>query len=390
MKIALLCSGLGVINRGHEVFARDLFTLLRNDIEISLFKGGGENCSNEIVVDNIQRNSILLDEMKLSVSPNWESAIRDEERMRIEGLTFAYASLKFLLQGDFDIIHCLEQEVCNVIYENRHLFRRTPKILWSNGGALPKSTQPQCDFIQEHTEYNLLQSNRSKAFMIPHGVDLKRFHPRIESNFRSQHGIPPDAFVVISVGTICYWHKRMDYVIKEVATVPDAWLVIVGQESSDSLAIKAIGRQLMGERIVFTTTSHDELPKVYAAANVFTLGSLFETFGIVYIEAMAMGLPVICTNHPNQKAIVKEGIFIDMKKPGALADMLSSNNRSTLKGFAEKGLHIVAEHYDLQILKRQYIEHYVRIASSRPQLPKYSLGRKLIANIRNSLKRITA
>ena len=41
-KIALLCSGLGNIKRGHEIFAQDLFDLLKNDLDITLFKGGGE------------------------------------------------------------------------------------------------------------------------------------------------------------------------------------------------------------------------------------------------------------------------------------------------------------------------------------------------------------
>lgn len=388
MKIALLCSGLGNIHRGHEVFARDLFNLIKDDIDITLFKGGGSPSDREWVIEHVPRNTKYLDNMHLPVAPKWQAAAQDVERMRVEGETFAYASLKPLLEGDFDVIHCLEQEVCNVIYGFRHLFRKTPKILWSNGGALPAANQPQCDFVQEHTEGNLANSNRKKAFVITHGVDLETFHPGLETNFRRQHGIPPNAFVVISVGTICYWHKRMDYVIREVATVPDAWLVIVGQESGDSPAIKALGSELMEERIIFTTMPHDELPKAYAAADVFTLGSLFETFGIVYIEAMAMGLPVICTNHPNQKAIVKEGVFIDMTRPGALAHVLSSDNRGTLKRFAEKGLRIVAEHYDLLVLKRQYVEHYQRIAASQPRLPTYSVGRKLMANLRNTVKRI--
>uniref|UniRef100_Q47DC9 Glycosyl transferase, group 1 n=1 Tax=Dechloromonas aromatica (strain RCB) TaxID=159087 RepID=Q47DC9_DECAR len=388
MKIALLCSGLGIINRGHEVFARDIFNTLKGHVDITLFKGGGETDTAEIVVDNIGRNSDFLSEMKISASPRWESAVREEERMRIEGLTFAYAALKHLLIGDFNVIHCLEQEVCNVIYENRHLFRHTPKILWSNGGALPKSAQPKCDFVQEHTEYNLQRSNRSKAFMIPHGVDLKRFHPGLQTDFRERHGIPEDAFVVISVGTICYWHKRMDYVIREVAAVPDAWLVIVGQESGDSPAIKALGRELMGERIVFTTMPHDELPKAYAAADVFTLGSLFETFGIVYIEAMAMGLPVISTNHPNQKSIIKDGIFVDMTQPAALAAVLQQRDARTYAELGKIGVETAKRFYDIKVLRQRYLDTYARLAATPVSLPRYSFSARLNSNIRNLLKRM--
>ena len=48
MKVALLCSGLGHIQRGHEVFARDLFKLLKGGLDITLYKGGGEPADQEV------------------------------------------------------------------------------------------------------------------------------------------------------------------------------------------------------------------------------------------------------------------------------------------------------------------------------------------------------
>ncbi|MBK9363215.1 MAG: hypothetical protein IPM99_19980 [Rubrivivax sp.] len=242
MKIALLCSGLGHINRGHEVFAKDLFGLLRDDLEITLFKGGGLAGPGEVVIDNLPRNSPLLRDVHVAASPKWADATREEERVRIEGETFAYAALKPLMEGGFDVVHCLEREVCNVIYDQRHLFAKTPKLVFSNGGALPARDLPRCDFVQEHTDYNLRRSDPRRAFMIPHGVDTRRFRPGLRSDFRARHGIPADRFVVISVGTVCVNHKRMDHVIREVAPLPGVHLLVVGQESPDSPAIKALGR----------------------------------------------------------------------------------------------------------------------------------------------------
>ena len=386
MRIALLCSGLGHIRRGHEIFARDLFTLVSDDLDITLFKGGGQPAAREQVIDNIARNSPLLDAMHVAASPKWDFSIREQERARIETQTFAYTALKPLLEGSFDIVHCLEHEVCNIIYDNRHLFGRPPKVVFSNGGAKPARELPRCDFVQEHTLHNLRFSARDKAFMIPHGVDLERFRPGIETEFRARHGIPSNAFVVVSVGTICYWHKRMDYVIREVAMLPDAYLVIVGQESADTPAIKQLGRELMGDRVVFATLPHDELPEAYAAADVFALGSLFETFGIVYIEAMAMGLPVVCTDHINQRSIVKEGIFIDMKRPGSLADALRSVNRSTLDSLGEKGRRIAERDYDLKVLKGQYISRYASISQTTPRPPKYTLGARLRNQVKGAIR----
>lgn len=387
MKIALLCSGLGNIYRGHEIFARDLFDLLKDSVDITLFKGGDVCASGELVIENIPRNASLLDHIHVAVSPKWQDAVIEQERIRVEAETFAYSALKPLLEGRFDVIHCLEQEVCNIVYDNRHLFENAPKVLFSNGGAIPARDLPSCDYVQEHTDYNFSKSARHKAFMIPHGVDLNLFNPELESDFRAQHGIPADAFVVISVGTICYWHKRMDHVIREVAPLRDVYLVIVGQESQDTPAIKELGRQLMGDRIVFTKMAHDELPKAYAAADVFVLGSLFETFGIVYIEAMAMELPVICSNHINQRNIVKEGIFVDMKKPGALTAALSDTDRNTFRQLGKRGREIVAENYDLGVLRRQYVERYSMIAASPISLPRYSLRQKLASNLKNLLRK---
>lgn len=387
MKIALLCSGLGNINRGHEVFARDLFTLLGDAIDITLFKGGGEPAPKERVIDNLSRNAPCLQYVHVAVSPKWVEAAQEGERIRIEGETFAYAALKPLLEGEFDVVHCLEREVCDIIFDQRHLFRKTPKVLFSNGGAIPARDLPRCDFVQEHSERNLMFSAKGKSFMIPHGVDLSRFHPDVESDFRAQHGIPQDAFVVISVGTISYAHKRMDHVIKEVAAVKDAYLLVVGQENQDTPEIKALGKKLMGNRIVFTKLPHSELPKAYAAANVFTLGSIFETFGIVYVEAMAMGLPVICTNHVNQRAIVKEGIFINMNEPGALTNALRQTDRNTLAALGKRGRAIALEYYDLVVLKRQYLERYEAIAKVGVSLPTFSLKKKLTANARNAVRR---
>lgn len=387
MKIALLCSGLGNVYRGHEVFASDLFALLGDAMDITLFKGGGETAAKQLVIGNIPRNADCLKHIHVAVAPKWAESVKESERGRIEGETFAYAALKPLLEGDFDVIHCLEREVCNIIFDQRHLFQKTPKILFSNGGAIPARDLPRCDFVQEHTDLNLAYSAKGKSFMIPHGVDLQRFRSDIASDFRAQHGIPADAFVVISVGAVSYGHKRMDYVVKEVAAVKDAYLLVLGQETPDTSEIKALGARLMGNRVVFTKLPHNELPKAYAAANVFTLGSVFETFGIVYVEAMAMGLPVICSNHKNQRSIVKEGIFIDVKEPGALTKALRDTSRENFEALGKRGKEIVAAHYDLKVLKHQYLERYQAIAQASVSLPRYSLQKKLTANAKNTARR---
>ncbi len=167
----MLCTGLGNTRRGHEVFAQNLFDLLRDSVPITLYKGGGSAARGEVVVEHIPRFSPLLDDIHVQASPKWKDAAVEQERMRVEGVTFAHAALRPLIEGAYDVIHCLEREVCEVIYANRHLVPATPKILFSNGGAIPSFRLPPCDFVQEYTDYNRRRSVRNKAFVIPHGVD---------------------------------------------------------------------------------------------------------------------------------------------------------------------------------------------------------------------------
>ncbi len=334
----------------------------------------------------IWRDSPVLDQVRVNVSPAWESARQEEERLRIEHETFAYAALPSLLAGGYDFVHCLEQEVCNIVFDNRHLFRHTPKVLFSNGGAIPAARLPRCDFVQEHTRLNLERSDQSRAFMIPHGVDVDRFRPGLPRDLRRSLGIPDDAFVVISVGTLCIHHKRMDHVIREVASVPgNPYLLLVGEENQDTPSIKALGRNLLGERVIFTRMPHDQLPLAYAAADAFVLGSLFETFGIVYIEAMAMGLPVFCTSHPNQKMIVQEGVFVDMAKPGALGQALRNTSAERLRELGLKGRRIAEEQYDLKVLKASYLLQFGIMASSPDTLPRRDLKRRLLEKVERRL-----
>ncbi len=388
-KVALLCPGLGRVVRGHETFARSLFNMLVDSLDMTLFKGGGQSTAREVVVPHIPRDAAALDGARLPVSPRWHAIALGEERIRIECESFAWAALGPLLEGDFDVIHCLDRDVARVIHANRHLFRKTPTLLFSNGGAMPAADLPPCDFVQEHTGLNLKHSLKGRSFLIPHGVDTEHFRPGVATDFRTRHGIPAHATLLISVGTICYWHKRMDHVIREVAAAGDGLhLAIVGQESEDSADIRALGRELLGERVHFDSLPHSQLPAAYAAANAFVLGSLFETFGIVYIEAMAMGLPVICTEHPNQRSIVQAGIFVDMAKPGALAAVLDPEHRAEWPDIGRRGLNVVHEQYDLRRLKQQYLAKYAEIAGKARPLPEWDLKRRVRQNVRSTWRHV--
>lgn len=370
------------------MFAKDLFALLEPKVDITLYKGGGESTTNEIVVDHIPRYSDLIKNIKVFASDKWKNKIIETKRQEIEFLTFGYAALKPLIENEYDVIHCLEKEVCQIIYDHRNFFMKIPKIIFSNGGALKGKSLPDCDTIQEYTLYNYNNSIKSKAVYIPHGVDLDRFDPKIDSSFRKQQNIPEDALFVLSVGTICYQHKRMDYLIKEVSKLQNAYLVVVGQTNTlDSDEIIKMGENLMPGRTRFLQVSHNELPQVYRAADIFALASLFETFGIVYIEAMAMKLPVIATNHINQRQIIQKGIFLDMRKKGEITRSIQHLSREKRYALGKAGRMIVEDHYDIKKLTNDYIRMYMTTAEKQEQQKRYLIIDKIKNNLLNLLYR---
>jgi glycosyltransferase involved in cell wall biosynthesis len=151
-----------------------------------------------------------------------------------------------------------------------------------------------------------------KLIEMPNGVDAELFSPG-ESSLRERLGIPAGAVVAAFVATLDRAHhfKRLDVAIEGLARLgdPNVHLVVAGGgELLDGFraAARSAG---VGERVHFLdAVPHGELPQVLRAADLFLLTTEPpESFGIVLIEAMAAGLPVIATDYPGVRAVVEEG-----------------------------------------------------------------------------------
>ena len=146
-----------------------------------------------------------------------------------------------------------------------------------------------------------------------------------------------------------------------------------------------LGAERMGDRVRFLQLPHDELPEAYRAADIFALGSLFETFGIVYLEAMAMRVPVIATNHANQRQILGDAVFVDMKQPGALREAIVGLVPSERARLGAAGRRRVEECYDLSQLRHKYVDMYQQVARTTIEPGGYSVRQRLKNNLRNLL-----
>jgi phosphatidylinositol alpha-1,6-mannosyltransferase len=111
-----------------------------------------------------------------------------------------------------------------------------------------------------------------------------------------------------------------------IAAQPDAELVVVGEgDDRPRLEERARGGRA-GHRIRFTGfVGRAELDALFAGAAVFAMPSRGEGFGLVYLEAMAHGLPCVGSRHDAAREVIADGrtgLLVDLDRPGALAAAL--------------------------------------------------------------------
>ncbi len=154
--------------------------------------------------------------------------------------------------------------------------------------------------------------NMKRVEVIPTGVNLNRFTPGIDgSAVRKKYGLDHEK-VILHVGRIA-WEKNMGLIIRTFSEMcderDDIRLMIVGEGPAKEHHMEEVEQLGIGEKTIFTGFVPDEeLPHHYAACDVFALASKFETQGLVLLEAMASGKPVVCIDYRATAEIVNDGV----------------------------------------------------------------------------------
>ena len=152
-----------------------------------------------------------------------------------------------------------------------------------------------------------------KVWVIPAGVDLELFRPLNKSRARQALGLK-EKRIILSVGRMDPL-KGLDMLIGAMARMEDATdtrLVVVGGDPGRDRELKrlnTVSAQLGLQDLVSFAGAVDqtELPTYYSAADVFVMPSYYESFGLVALEAMACGTPVIASRVGGLRTLVKDG-----------------------------------------------------------------------------------
>jgi D-inositol-3-phosphate glycosyltransferase len=170
----------------------------------------------------------------------------------------------------------------------------------------------------------LYGADRSKIQVIPPGVDLGLFRPIPREVARAHLGDGPEHRMILYVGRFDPV-KGLDTLVQAIAQViaaepefrRNACLCLIGGDRSDDPAlanaemrrIDALRHELgLSDFVTFLgPLSQEELPYFYSAAEVVVVPSRYETFGLVALEAMACGAPVIATDVGGLSTLVRPG-----------------------------------------------------------------------------------
>jgi glycosyltransferase involved in cell wall biosynthesis len=169
-----------------------------------------------------------------------------------------------------------------------------------------------------------------KLIEMPNGVDTELFSPG-ESGLRGRLGVPADAVVATFVATLDRAHhfKRLDVAIDALAQLGDSRVHLVvagGGELLDGFRDHAASAGASDRVHFLGAVPHAELPEILRAADLFLLTTEPpESFGIVLIEAMAVGLPAVATDYPGVRAVVDDdtGVLVPRGDPRAVAAVLA-------------------------------------------------------------------
>jgi phosphatidyl-myo-inositol alpha-mannosyltransferase len=229
--------------------------------------------------------------------------------------------------------------------------------------------------------------------IIPNGIDFPRFNGRRERLEEFSDSRP----TVLFVGRL-EKRKGLRFLLRAwpmvLERVPDARLVVVGRGRPLEGYKRFAARQGWASSDVQFAgyVSADDLPRYYQSCDVFCAPNTGqESFGIVLLEAMAAGAPIVATDIPGYRDVVthgEEGFLVEPKNPGALADALCRLIGSPeLRASMRRSGQLKARRYDWPRVSSEVLAYYEEILERRelepePQRVRFSRLRRMAGGLR--------
>lgn len=368
----IVCTGAGRVQRGFETYARDLFAALREDgeLDVMLLQGGGSSAAGERTIPSLHRDG--------AVNAAICRVVGHHRRYTVEYASFCAAMLPALVTSPPDVIYALEFPVYKFLRLLRRRLRARWRLVHFTGGQLARLVPADAGTFLHHVTPCTVGVPQAAGFapdhqfVLPHFVDLRRIPQPIDANeraaVRTALGLPVDRPVVLSVGSLDIRAKRMDYLVREIGALPlrsRPYLVMLGHHDHETPQLEGLAESLLGsDGYTMGTVSRHDLWSYYAAADVFALASMAEGFGLVYVEALASGVPVVAHDFAVSRFVLADhGTFADLSHPGALGRALGTVTNGNRES-PEARRAYVRERFDWSVLGAEYRRVFRDIANA--------------------------
>jgi len=235
--------------------------------------------------------------------------------------------------------------------------------------AIVAPSQPMLDVLRQY-------GVTTKAEVIPTGLQQDSFASADGAAFRAKYGIAPERPVALYVGRVAF-EKNIDFLLRKAhelrKKLPEVLLLITGEGPAQA-SLHALSIKLnLQDNIQFIgyLDRHTELNACYSAADVFVFSSKSETQGLVLLEAMAQGLPVVAIAELGTKSILieGEGAMIAPEDEVAFADIVHSLLKDTDRRAAlgESARNYAREHWS-SVRQAERMVKFYRTTMERHEL----------------------
>lgn len=361
-KIAILATFVGRVNRGAESFVIELSNHLKEKYQIDIYSvgidGSLKNNTIPIAVDEssffkihdkvYQNNKIYrIACNKLNYINN---CVMPSELFQYHFNKKVYE--EYLLKNSYDLIF-----VNNGLWGARFARRLrnetgVPFVVVGHGGCgynefLMLKEHPNRYVALGYDQFIWAKKYWHCVAQIYNGVNYNYFASNYDTMGKPHDGTEK---IVLDVGALTKF-KRHELVIDAVALLDNTKLVILGCGELEN-SLQRYGRKKLGNRFELKSVPYAEVKKYYQMADVFALPSLGEPFGIVYVEAMAAGLPVVAPDDNIRREIIGEaGILCNCKIAKEFANALDRAMNKKWGDLPQKQ----AIKFDWKIIAEKYI-----------------------------------
>jgi len=229
----------------------------------------------------------------------------------------------------------------------------------------------------------LYRADRRKLIVCPPGVNIHRFQPITEQAAREKLGLPQNENLLLFAGRIEPL-KAVDSIIRALNIIkmrqPEllerTQFAVIGGDpqdktDADMLSLRTLTASLGLEDVVsfLGAKNQEELATWYAAATTVVMPSEYESFGMVALEAMAMGTPVIASEVGGLAYLVRDnetGCLVPSRSPEALADRITHmlTHPAQRQAMGEKAA-ALAERYAWEIIAQRLLHGFEDVLSRR-------------------------